>query len=53
MNDDKLEPKAMKCIFLVYSTGVKGYTLWCTKSNRTKRFIINRDVTFNESVMFS
>ncbi|RVW14253.1 Retrovirus-related Pol polyprotein from transposon TNT 1-94 [Vitis vinifera] len=51
VSDGKLEPRAMKCIFLVYATGVKGYRLWCTK-DRTPKFIISRDMTFDESAMF-
>ena len=27
VNDGKLEPKAIKCIFLEYAAGVKGYSL--------------------------
>ncbi|KAL6324554.1 hypothetical protein AAG906_013366 [Vitis piasezkii] len=37
-------------IWLV-SIGVKGYRLWCTE-DRTPKFIISRDVTFDESAMF-
>ena len=52
VNDGKLESKAIKCIFLSYIVGVKGYRLWCTENDRTPRFIISRYVTFDESAMF-
>ena len=38
----------MKCIFLGYKYGVKGYKLWCPK---TKKLVINRDVIFYERSM--
>ena len=48
MKESKLDPKAKKAIFLGFSSGIKGYRLWCPSS---KKIVSSRDVTFDESSM--
>lgn len=38
--------------FLGYGFEVKGYRLWCPNP-KSPKFIISRDVTFDESAMFN
>lgn len=50
MRQDKLEPRALKCMFIGYLEGVKGYKMWCLEPGHAKCFI-SRDVVFNEHQM--
>lgn len=47
---DKLESHAVKCMFIGYSEGVKGFKLWSLEPGM-KRCILSRDVIFSEGVM--
>src|SRR3954462_11512151 len=49
VDNGKLEPRAVKCIFLGYGSRVKAYKLW---NPETKRNLLSRSVVFNESVMY-
>ncbi|GJR57072.1 retrovirus-related pol polyprotein from transposon TNT 1-94 [Tanacetum coccineum] len=53
VNDGKHESRAVKCIFLGYATGVKGYRLWCTEGKSLDKFLISKDITFDESAMLN
>ncbi|KAG8502550.1 hypothetical protein CXB51_000089 [Gossypium anomalum] len=50
VDNGKLEPRSIKCVFLSYKTEVKGYKLWCLEN---KKVMINRDVVFDETAMLT
>jgi len=47
----KLEPITLKCVFIGYPEGVKGYKLWKLESSGGSKVLISRDVIFDENRM--
>lgn len=47
IRQEKIEPGALRCMFLGYLKGVKAYRLWFLEPGH-RRCIISRDVVFNE-----
>ena len=45
---EKLDPRAKKVVFVGFKKGVKGYKIWDAED---KKFILSRDVTFDEALM--
>jgi hypothetical protein len=50
VDNGKLEPRAIKGVFLGYGSGVKAYKLW---NPDTQKAFYSRNVVFNESAMFT
>ncbi|KAJ4718340.1 Retrovirus-related Pol polyprotein from transposon TNT 1-94 [Melia azedarach] len=50
VNEDKLEPRAKKGVFVGYRDEVKGYRIWSPSENRV---ILSRNVVFDENSMFN
>ncbi|KAG8501164.1 hypothetical protein CXB51_003282 [Gossypium anomalum] len=48
VDNGKLEARSIKCVFLGYKAGVKGYKLWCPEN---RKVVISRDVVFDETAM--
>jgi len=46
---DKLDARALKCVFIRYSITQKGYKCYYPSS---KRFLVSKDVSFNENQSF-
>jgi len=48
VKEDKLDSRARKYVFLGFKKGVECYKIWDLMD---KKFILSRDVTFNEALM--
>ena len=51
IKQDKLEPRALKYVFIGYPEGVKCYKLWKLESSGGSKVLISKDVTFDETRM--
>jgi hypothetical protein len=49
-NHRKLEPKGIPCWLVGYGDSTKGWKMW---DPATRKFILSRDVTFNEDLLIS
>ena len=49
INQGKLNPRALKGIFIGYPNGVKGYKNWLIEE---KKCVISRNVIFRENALF-
>ena len=49
INQGKLNPRALKGIFIGYPNGVKGYKIWLIEE---KKCVISRNVIFRENALF-
>ncbi|CAM9000445.1 unnamed protein product [Rhodiola kirilowii] len=47
--EGKLDPRSLRCVFLGYQPGTKGYRLW-ERNTRGVKIIVSKDVVFNEVV---
>jgi hypothetical protein len=50
IDNGKLEPRAINCIFLGYDSSVKPYKLW---NLETQKDVLSRNIVFNESTIFT